>query len=449
MNENENLDQFAGSLEKEVGNQNIKKTVHKFPEKCKSKKEVDENEVQRIAKLNAPDKTISMKEWSEIIEANLSNTLYPAKLCLAVVAQLLINDITNPFALVLVDVPSAAKTLTLDFFAGLPEIAYPTDKFSPASFVSHSANIKTENLKQIDLLPRIRYKTLIVRDMATVFSEKQDVLEEGLGVLTRVLDGDGYQRESGVHGGRGYSGEYPFMMLAASTPLRNKVWEVMGSLGARLFFFNTRQPDPSEEELIQQVSSSSLKEKRKVCLNATNNLLRALWNKYSEGIDWDKSKDAEELKRMIAKTAIFLARLRGVAKKSKEYENDDYFIQVEKASRLNQLLYNFARGNAVINDRLQINQMDIGQALIIAVESAPPKRASFVMYLLRNGGKSNAAELETAIGVSRPTVLKLADKLIELKVISRDRENFGQTEATDFVLKEKFLPLCSFFSARG
>ena len=83
--------------------------------------------------------------------------------------------------------------------------------------------IKISTLNKIDLLPKIRYKTLIVRDMATVFSEKQDVLEDNLGVLTRVLDGDGYQRESGAHGGRGYRGEYLFMMLAASTPLRIKV----------------------------------------------------------------------------------------------------------------------------------------------------------------------------------------------------------------------------------
>ena len=367
---------------------------------------------------------------------------------MAVLTQLLINDVSNPFALVLVDVPSSAKTLTLDFFSGLPEIAYPTDEFTAASFVSHASNVAESKLKDIDLLPRIRHKMLIARDMASIFSDKQDVLEKQLGTLTRVLDGDGYQRESGVHGGRGYAGDYLFMMLAATTPLRQRIWEMMGSLGARLFFFNTRQPDPSENDLIAQISSISLPEKKKLCLEATNKLLQTLWRKYEDGIDWNKEADSEEHRRTIAKIAQLLASTRGVYKKDKK--DGEPFILIEKASRLNQLLYNFIRGNAVSRGRTHITDEDIKECLIVAVESAPPQRALFIRHLLENGGEAKTIELEKALNVARQTIFNIGEKLKRLGVVTgKEILQPGFNEPAIFKLKDNFLPLTQYFTQGG
>src|SRR5437870_1197799 len=84
----------------------------------------------RITKCPAPASRISFAEWKRTIEVNFPDLVVAAQAALSVVAQFLIKDITNPFALVLVDVPSSGKTIAINFFANIPEITYATDKFT-------------------------------------------------------------------------------------------------------------------------------------------------------------------------------------------------------------------------------------------------------------------------------------------------------------------------------
>ncbi len=254
---------------------------------------LNENE-PRIKRLAKPDKEVSFAEWKKTIKEHFPDCAFAAEVCLSITAQILIKDITNPFALVLVDVPSAGKTITLNFFTGIEDLTYPTDKFTPASFVSNASNVKKEQLKDIDLLPRIRYKTLIVRDFATIFSEREEDLLKTMGILTRILDGEGLQTDSGIHGQRQYVGEYLFMLLAASTPIPPRVWKLMGNLGSRLFFLNMNSRDKSESELADQLISDSYKKKEKYCRKVTRDFLLTLWNKYPNGVNWNEEVENEK-----------------------------------------------------------------------------------------------------------------------------------------------------------
>src|SRR5439155_20871051 len=106
----------------------------------------------------------------------------------------------------------SGKTIVLNFF-DVPELVYTTDNFTPAAFVTHASNVKRQDLDRVDLLPRIRYRTLIARDLAPLFGAKKDDVTKSLGILTRVLDGQGLETDSGLHGQRGYRGDYVFMLL--------------------------------------------------------------------------------------------------------------------------------------------------------------------------------------------------------------------------------------------
>jgi hypothetical protein len=55
-------------------------------------------------------------------------------------------------------------------------------------------------LKKIDLLPKIRNKLFLTPELSPMFSVKDDDLNEILGILTRVADGQGYESDSGVQG---------------------------------------------------------------------------------------------------------------------------------------------------------------------------------------------------------------------------------------------------------
>src|SRR3989344_6689571 len=218
---------------------------------------LEPNQPGRVVKVKRPDHEVSFESWRDTIKKNFPEMVFPAEVAASVVAQLLITEITNPFALVLVDVPSSGKTITINFFDGIEGISYATDKFTPASFISNATNVKKEALPEIDLLPRIRYKILLIRDLATLFSKNEDSLNESLGLLTRVLDGEGLSTDSGVHGQRHYSGDYLFMMLAASTPIQPRGWKVMGSIGSRLFFLHMRSREKTETELAEQITTLS------------------------------------------------------------------------------------------------------------------------------------------------------------------------------------------------
>src|SRR5262249_12527921 len=129
-----------------------------------------------------PTEPVTFEQWRSVIESNFPALVRPAEACLSVVAQLLINDVSNPFALALVDVPSSGKTITLNFFSGIDGLTYTSDSFTPASFVSNSSNVKREQLDDIDLLPRIQYRALVVRELGTVFGAKEDDLIKSFGV---------------------------------------------------------------------------------------------------------------------------------------------------------------------------------------------------------------------------------------------------------------------------
>src|SRR5207244_7300340 len=253
---------------------------------------IREAEKSRPLRVEPPKVPWGFEQWQAVILANFPAYARPAEICASVIVQLLLNDVANPFALALVDVPSSGKTITLNFF-DVRELAYTSDNFTPASFVSHASNVKREELANVDMLPRIRYRTLIVRDLAPIFGVKEDELLKTIGILTRALDGEGLETDSGVHGKRGYKGDWLFMLLAGTTPIPPRVFKVMGTLGSRLFFLALHSNAKSHDELIAQNRGTARREKERICREATDSFLRTLWATNPSGVEWDRAVDRE------------------------------------------------------------------------------------------------------------------------------------------------------------
>src|SRR5262249_38264272 len=87
------------------------------------------------------------------------------------------------------------------------------------------------------------------------FGAKDDDLIKSLGILTRVLDGEGLETDSGVHGKRGYKGDYLFMLLAGTPPIAPRVFKVMGNFGSRLFFLSLHTPEECDDDLMAKISA--------------------------------------------------------------------------------------------------------------------------------------------------------------------------------------------------
>jgi len=384
-------------------------------------KEVVPFETIRVHKIEHVKNPITFDEWRNTIEDNFPDLVFPAEIALSIIAQILIKDVTNPFALVLVDVPASGKTIAINFFADIEGLTYASDKFTPASFVSNAVNVKKEDLKKIDLLPRLRYKMFLIRDLATIFSKREEDLKESLGILTRVLDGEGLNTDTGVHGQRQYVGEYLFMILAASTPIPPRIWNIMGTLGSRLFFLNMHTKDKSEDQLVTQLMDASYKEKEKQCRKETKNYLYTLWNKHQDGVVWNKQNENKEYLHIVSRTAKLLARLRGVIQVWKDKTPDEEIYDhtepiIEQPQRINQLFYNLCRGHALVCERTTINTDDLRLIIEVAIDSAHITRSRLFRALLDHNGVMKTSQVESTLKYSKTTALKEMEKLKILEV---------------------------------
>lgn len=370
---------------------------------------VEAESAREIARVRAPKKKTTYADWQSTISSNFPDLIEPAEACLSVTCQLLINDITNCFALVLVDVPSAGKTIVINFFDEIEGITYSSDTFTPAAFVSNASNVSKDKLAQIDLLPRIKQKTLLVRDMATILSAREDDLMKNMGILTRVLDGEGLSTDTGVHGRRALRGDYVFMLIAGSTPIEHRVWKTMGTLGPRIFFLNLHGKNKSIEELTGQLRKQSYKTKERDCRSITKLRLYTLWNAHPKGIDWNRENDPQECLEVIARCAQLLARLRGQVKVFKDPSETDskelgHSVPiVERPDRINQTLYNLARGHAVAVGRTNISTDDLSLVLRVTIDSAPGNRARVFRELLSKDGLLRTGDIQELMKCSDDT----------------------------------------------
>lgn len=133
------------------------------------------------------------------------------------------------------------------------------------------------------MLPRIKDKCLLAPELAPIFSKRDDEVND-LGTLTRVLDGHGYQSDSGAHGSRGYSGEYMFTMIGAAVNIPSKIYSKLSNLGPKLFFLRMPRSNKKVADPGGKLSEEALQQKR--CPNFRR---RGCWRSLSsDEARWDR-----------------------------------------------------------------------------------------------------------------------------------------------------------------
>ena len=189
----------------------------------------------------------------KIAEDNFPGLWASLEFELSVQKILNLKDCSLPFAGILLGPPGVLKTLGLGLFRKWKNVFY-TDKFSARAFVSHSTAVKREHLAEIDLLPKIRNKFFLTPELSPTFATKDDDLIETLGIITRILDGQGYESDTGAHGHRGYNGVYMFTWVGAAVDIPYKVHKYLGTLEPKLYFFRLPLSEKLDEEYIDQMN---------------------------------------------------------------------------------------------------------------------------------------------------------------------------------------------------
>jgi hypothetical protein len=333
------------------------------------------------------------------------------ELCLSAIAVLLLKDAVNCVAIIFTGPASSGRTTLLNFFScpyikGEFELIYLSDHFTSKSFVSHSANIKKERLSKVDLLPRIKNKVLITPEMASQFAGRKEELLPKFETLTKVLDGQGYMTDSGVHGRRGYRGDYMFVWLGAVREIPKIIWDVLEILGPRLFFVDMPKNELSTEDLIEGLDNEeSYIERVKECAIVTKDFLTRLFNLYGgvRSMEFPNTGIPYKVKFMATKLAELLVKLRG---------------SHEVPWRCGSIFFNLLKGRALIHGRVYVEGEDLQILPGIVSSSIPSERKSIFKLLVRKGGEVTVKEVEDAFDVSNPTAVQILREFKALEIVN-------------------------------
>ena len=360
--------------------------------------------------------------WKATVRKHFPHLVDIADACVSVVCALLLEDLSGCPALVLVGQPSTSKSTALEFIRG--DFTYISDNFTPRSFVSHSASVDREELEtQVDLLPRLVGKVLMVSDLAPIFGKRADDLQEAMGVLTRVLDGKGYQSDSGVHGQRGYQGDYRFALLGATTLLNAKSWKIMSQLGPRILFLSVPVVVETEKEQLEKLfSGTTYNQKVEECREAVSGHLNDVWTKhdgFSNAI-WPKGTEDPELGMDLVRLANLGTQLRGRVSVEKDNKDQTYEYSAavfEGSDRYRTMIYNLARGHALSEGRVVLELSDIRLVTAVTLSTAPEERRRLLELVLRSQDAISTMAAASALGCSEPTARLVTDEMIRLGLL--------------------------------
>jgi hypothetical protein len=331
-------------------------------------------------------------------------------------ATLFISGIQNCAGLIAVGQSGAGKTTAIRFFEGLEDQFYRSDEVTPASFVTHDASLSEEQAGETDLLPRIKHKSLLCRDMETWFSGDRTRIRDTMKRMTTLMDGEGLTRDSGSHGKRGYEGDFRFSFIGASTPLKSRAWDVMGNAGYRFVFYHLEGDETDRDTLEKDLFETNYRGEVDECNTKVLSLLSRLWDKHGGygGIPNNDIEVTEDARSTITYLADVVRFSRATVTDASGDEEPT--PHREKPHRVGAVLRDIAKGRALLDERTNVTVGDVVVSARIALSTMPQKRRPIVRALLNpaNDGQLTRNEVQDALDVSKPTALnqmKLMDTL--------------------------------------
>lgn len=379
---------------------------------------------------------------------------------LSVKSILNIEGCTLPFAGILLGSAGSAKTAIIQLFRNHENTFY-TDNFSPKSLVSHNSSVKKEKLKDVDMLPKLRNKFFLTPELSPIFSSREDELLQMLGILTRVLDGHGYESDTGAQGHRGYSGKFMFTWLGAAVDIPYRVHKVLGTLGPKLYFF--RLPRIEEDE-------SYYHERRDEIFEEKEQEIRTALLDYltyfemnpaivENGVDNDPPKipvdiknDQELADRIIIRLSKLLAHLRAVVPtwETKDTQGSEYaytIAKIEVPKRAITQLRNLARGHALSQGRNYFTMDDIPIVIHTALSTATMERVRIFELLIANKGSLTTSQIVDFLNTTNPTARRTMTELKATGLVDMRYDEYRQVYSIklkpefDWFLTETFAEL--------
>lgn len=388
---------------------------------------------------------IKLKEVLDKVEFTYPTLGETARLVLAVAAATRLER-EHPLAVILIGGPSSGKTsLLMPLSKGeagscLADSVIRIDDFTPASLVSHATNKSPEQLAKIDLLPQLKDKVVVVKELAPMFTGNEEELAKKFGILASVLDGEGYISSSGSYGRRGYTEKITFSLLGAVTHdvLSQKVYNTLSAIGPRFCFWEMpkRNHNPSK----WKGPGVDRKQIEIVASTAMSSFVNSIFEQNPPAsLKREAFYISDEIQIILSQIAYLMSLLR--SKFNYEREIDGSYSTTEPTTESPDRAYRYLEqiviGSAIIDDRLDVTDSDLRLALGVAIGSAIPKLRRLAKFFMESDAKRTTRDIAFCLKFTEDTASKYADQLKELGVI--EKVNFDGT--TEWDLKQPFKEL--------
>jgi DNA-binding transcriptional ArsR family regulator len=384
-----------------------------------------------------------------VVQQNLPNLWHSLEFDLSIKNILHIKDCTLPFAGIVLGKPSSLKTVGIEMFRRSRHTFY-TDKFTSKSFVSHNTGVPKEQLVEIDLLPKIKNRCFLTPELAPIFAARDEDLTEILGTLTRVLDGHGYESDSGAHGHRGYNERMMFVWIGAAVDIPFKVHKLLTTLGPKLYFLRVPKVEQkSDDNYYQQLQDNDFDTKRGEIQQALTDyhdwfeacpamvhddkfgstIRKMPWISDSGSHEQQMQQQLQQQKdayMQIIKLGKLLAHLRGVVPTwhTQDTQGSEYGYGlpiIEQPDRAMLQLANLARGHALLTGRNYATVRDIPLIIKVVLSTAPLERVSIFDILLANKGILSVNQITEYLNVSEPTARRTMTELKALGLVNMQK----------------------------
>ena len=354
---------------------------------------------------------------------------------LAVFGTMAFKDRKKPLSIIYESPSGYGKSAVIQMFfpvqgEGLEEFVYRCDKFTPKAFVSHATNISEEKLAQIDLLPKLKNKVLLTKELAPIFRGREDELKGTFATLIAILDGKGFTSNSGARGKRGYEEDIVFNWLGATTPLPRDTHRLMYQLGTRLLIYEVPVLSLSEDELFAYARREDTNHTEKVCQLGVNEFLVHFFSRHRIGsVSADSTHIPDCHLLSLTRWATLLANGRAGC----DYERDGHEWKAvagnppEGPFKIINYFKELARGSALADGRNEVGDEDITLCEEVCVSSIPGHLRPLVRQLRRTD-TIDSPLCEELCRVSRPTARRYLKELSLLRIV--DREG-GSSELND------------------
>lgn len=297
-----------------------------------------------------------------------------------------------PIWLMVVGAPSSFKT-ELVRLIDLPEV-YSLDTLTENAFAS--GFIKADGSDPEDLLPLLDGKCLVIKDLTTLFSLKEDTIKKILGDLTSIFDGK-FEKFTATRGDVRYYSQ--FSMVTCITPaILSKHHTYMHQLGGRFFFIRLPELTPEMLEQGHRIAWDSTNREERI--NQARQIVSTYCHQVSEKaalIYPNIQPEAVAIQSWINTAANFIAHARGTVvtkevtfeKKNEDGKTEkvDYCEvsnpQIEQPWRILNQLRSLARVLAAMRGKTEVTFEELETLKAITISSMPIDRAVVVAELLK------------------------------------------------------------------